>query len=230
MKVLVLVTGGRGGSDFFQGLLDGHNEILQIPGILRINNEFKNLFKNNDNNLIAEKFIKFVPLIFDSRKNVLERHNKLGKNKNEYYKVNKRKFINYYKKLSQTNVVKNNSNKINILENLYNAYYLASKRPIKKLKAILIHTHTVEYTEKLFKLENIKNCTIIHTMRHPINAISSPIFNWLKFRRGMNFFPKDLYFQLDLAIMGLKRLCKMNREVKVILLYINLIYKDKKQS
>ena len=224
MKVLVLVTGGRGGSDFFQGLLDGHNEILQIPGILRINNEFKNLFKNNDNNLIAEKFIKFVPLIFDSRKNVLERHNKLGKNKNEYYKVNKRKFINYYKKLSQTNVVKNNSNKINILENLYKAYYLASKRPIKKLKAILIHTHTVEYTEKLFKLENIKNCTIIHTMRHPINAISSPIFNWLKFRRGMNFFPKDLYFQLDLAIMGLKRLCKMNREVKVILLE-NLINK-----
>ena len=31
MKVLVLVSGGRGGSDFFQGLLDNHNEILQIP-------------------------------------------------------------------------------------------------------------------------------------------------------------------------------------------------------
>ena len=45
MKVLVLVTGGRGGSDFFQGLLDGHKEILQIPGILRINKEFKNLLK-----------------------------------------------------------------------------------------------------------------------------------------------------------------------------------------
>ena len=63
MKVLVLVTGGRGGSDFFQGLLDGHKEILQIPGILRINKEFKNLFKNNDSNLIAEKFIKFCTLI-----------------------------------------------------------------------------------------------------------------------------------------------------------------------
>ena len=31
-------------------------------------------------------------------------------------------------------IVKNNSNKINILENLYKAYYLASKRPIKKLR------------------------------------------------------------------------------------------------
>jgi len=28
MKVIFLVTGGRGGSDFFQGLLDGHNQIL----------------------------------------------------------------------------------------------------------------------------------------------------------------------------------------------------------
>ena len=32
----------QGGSDFFQGLLDNHNEILQIPGILRINKEFRN--------------------------------------------------------------------------------------------------------------------------------------------------------------------------------------------
>ena len=40
MKILLLVTGGRGGSDFFQGLLDGHDQILQFPGILRINHEF----------------------------------------------------------------------------------------------------------------------------------------------------------------------------------------------
>ena len=40
MKAIVLVTGGRGGSDFFQGLLDNHEEILQIPAILRINKEF----------------------------------------------------------------------------------------------------------------------------------------------------------------------------------------------
>ena len=40
MKVLLLVAGGRGGSDFFQGLLDGHDQILQFPEILRINYEF----------------------------------------------------------------------------------------------------------------------------------------------------------------------------------------------
>jgi len=44
MKVLLLVTGGRGGSDFFQGLLDGHDQILQFPGILRVNYEFLKIF------------------------------------------------------------------------------------------------------------------------------------------------------------------------------------------
>ena len=39
MKVLLLVTGGRGGSDFFQGLLDEHEEICQFPGVLKTKNE-----------------------------------------------------------------------------------------------------------------------------------------------------------------------------------------------
>ena len=73
MKILVLVTGGRGGSDFFQGLLDGHNEILQIPGVLRINKKFIDLFTSNNNGIVAKKFIKYVPLIFDSRKNIFSK-------------------------------------------------------------------------------------------------------------------------------------------------------------
>ena len=68
MKAIVLVTGGRGGSDFFQGLLDNHNEILQIPGILRINKEFLEIFNSKNNDEITEKFIRFVPLIFDLKK------------------------------------------------------------------------------------------------------------------------------------------------------------------
>ena len=96
MKAIVLVTGGRGGSDFFQGLLDNHNEILQIPGILRVNNKFLEIFNSKNNDEITEKFINFVPLIFDSRKNKLERHDKLGPKRNQYYKVDKFKFCHYF--------------------------------------------------------------------------------------------------------------------------------------
>ena len=106
MKAIVLVTGGRGGSDFFQGLLDNHNEILQIPGILRVNNKFLEIFNSKNNDEITEKFIKFVPLIFDSRKNKLERHDKLGPKRNQYYKVDKLKFCHHFKKLSKKKLQK----------------------------------------------------------------------------------------------------------------------------
>ena len=37
MKTLLLVAGGRGGSDFFRSLFDGHSQVLTFPGYLRIN-------------------------------------------------------------------------------------------------------------------------------------------------------------------------------------------------
>ena len=223
MKAIVLVTGGRGGSDFFQGLLDKQEEILQIPAILRINKEFIEIFNSRNNREISEKFIRYVPLIFDSKKNKIERHDKLGPKRNKHYKVNKEKFSFYFEKISK----KKTSKKISILENLFKAYYLASNKKISKLKLILLHTHTVDYTRKLFMHESINECVIVHTMRHPINALSSPITNWLKFNQGKVFFPKDLYFQKDLAINGLNDLVNLKKKIYVILLE-NLIH-DKRR-
>ena len=60
MKVILLVTGGRGGSDFFQGLLDNHSEILQFPGMLRPGKKFSEIFKTVDLKNIPEKFINYV--------------------------------------------------------------------------------------------------------------------------------------------------------------------------
>ena len=64
-------------------------------------------------------------------------------------------------------------------------------------------------------------------MRHPVNALQSPIRNWLKFNNGKVFFPKDLYFQKDLAINGLNDLINLNKKVYVVILE-NLI-KNKKR-
>lgn len=227
MKIIILVTGGRGGSDFFQGLLDGHKQILQIPSILRINKEFINIFYTTNNYEIASRFIKFLPHIFDSRKNKLERHNKLGKYKNKFYTVNKEKFIKYFKQLNSSQKKTRTKKKTEILINLYKAYFLARKKSIKEVKIIILHTHTVELTKKLFEFEKIDNCSIIHTMRHPHFAVCSPVFNWLRFKNGSSFFPKDLYFQYDLAINGLTDLCKINKSIYVVLLE-NLIKKRKK--
>ena len=175
MKILLLVTGGRGGSDFFQGLLDGHDQILQFPGTLRINHEFLKIFDSKSFNEISEKFINYAPIFFDSRKNKIERHDRLGKNRNEYYTVDKKKFKFFFNKLA-------------IKENKYN------------------------------RLSLLKNFSIIHTMRYPINALISPINNWLNYQDGKFFFPKDLYFQYDLVFNGLSDLTKISQHTYVVLL------------
>ena len=60
---------------------------------------------------------------------------------------------------------------------------------------MLVHTHLVDYTKKFLEIINTKNMSIIHTMRHPLSSINSPVKNWLNYKNGKYFFPKDLYFQ-----------------------------------
>ena len=84
MKILLLVTGGRGGSDFFQGLLDGHSQILQLPGILRIDKNFSEMLNLKNPNEISKKFINTFPHFFNSKLNKIERHARLGKRRNKF--------------------------------------------------------------------------------------------------------------------------------------------------
>mgnify|MGYP003307798455 CR=1 FL=1 len=37
MKIIILVAGARAGLEFFQSLLDGHKEVLQLPGTIHFN-------------------------------------------------------------------------------------------------------------------------------------------------------------------------------------------------
>ena len=57
MKTVLLAAGGRAGADFFHSLIDGHSQILQFPGYLRINENFKTIFKFKDPHKIAKQFI-----------------------------------------------------------------------------------------------------------------------------------------------------------------------------
>ena len=64
MKTLLLVAGGRGGSDFFRGLFDGHSQVLKFPGYLRINKDFQEMLNLNFPNQISKKFISLYPNFF----------------------------------------------------------------------------------------------------------------------------------------------------------------------
>ena len=71
-----------------------------------------------------------------------------------------------------------------------------------------------------------RNFEIFHIIRHPMASLSSPIKNWLNFENGKSFFPKDLYFQIDLVFNGIYDLMKLGK-VKIIQ-YEYLHWKHKK--
>ena len=215
MKILLLVTGGRGGSDFFQGLLDSHSQILQFPGLLNNENIFQ-ILSLNDPRKISNKFIETFPNFFNSKSNAQlserERHDKLGPKRNKFYKLSKDKFIKNFVHISN----KKKLSKLDIIKNLHIAYELSKGKQKRRKKMIFMHTHIVEFTKRFVEFVDIKDITIIHTMRNPLSAINSPVKNWLNFRRGKHFFPLSLYFQLDLAFKGIADLVLLKKKIFIV--------------
>ena len=66
MKFLILLTGGRSGSDLLQSLLDSHPQILQFPGKLKIDENFSEMINLKNSSKIAKKFINLYPHFFNS--------------------------------------------------------------------------------------------------------------------------------------------------------------------
>ena len=130
MKILLLVTGGRGGSDFFQALLDGHSQILQFPGKFG-NLKILQVLSLKDPYEISTRFTNLYSHFFNSKLNKIERHDHLGPKKNQFYKVSKKKFIKNFVKLFNE---KENLSKFNILKNLHVAYHLTKEKKDKRKK------------------------------------------------------------------------------------------------
>ena len=203
MKIILLAAGGRAGADFLHSLIDGHSQILNFPGYLRINNDFKNLFYLKNRELIADQFIKTHLEFFDSKVNKFERWNKLGTDKKSFFKVKKKIFKQYFVKLSKTN-----DSKLELLKKLHLAYFMAKKQKINNLKVLFIHTHLLSWTKEFIKFFNLKKFDIIHTIRHPLAALSSQQKSWLNYKKGTNYFPKDLFYHLDTVVNCINNLKK----------------------
>ena len=92
MKLIAFVGGGRAGIDFLQSLFDGHPEVSQFPGYFFFDDFWKKIEKQHAPKDIANKFISDYEKFFDSKVNLLERHHMLGKDKNDFFLVDKNKF------------------------------------------------------------------------------------------------------------------------------------------
>ena len=208
MKILVaLAVSTRGGIDFFQSLLDKHSQISQFPGEIYIDDlliKFKNT-KSADE--ISDIFIENYQRYFDSSLGKVERHDYLGDNKNQFYKVSKIKF----KKSLASQLKEKPLTTKNIICALHLAYSEASGEEIKKKKIIVLQIH------HFFRVKSLKNLDyeIICTIRDPLGSYNSYVKNLAFFQNNLPS-PWQFYFHLERTFNHLNKMTKLNKKISVI--------------
>ena len=73
MKVIVLMAGSRAGLEFFQSLLDSHEEVLQLPGILYIDANLIKILSIKSKESLAKKNLLINTQIFLTQENQILR-------------------------------------------------------------------------------------------------------------------------------------------------------------
>ena len=203
MKFLILLTGGRSGSDLLQSLLDSHPQILQFPGFFRFDKPFINILNEKDPKKISEMFCNLNPHFFDSRfewegrPDLGERHDMLGKNRNEFYKFNKnsfkKNFIYYYKKSKRK--------KIDTLVALHKAYAKTTSQNLSKKKIIILHLHLVEHFKRFIKTyDKFSNFKIVLTLRDPLVSLCSTVKHWKNFNGGKFLYTRSIFDNIDMHV------------------------------
>ncbi len=227
MQVLLLVAGGRAGSDLFHSLLDEHSQILQFPGMLEINRDFLDLIDLKNYHEIPVRFTKLYPHFFNSKLEKVERQNSLGKNRKSFYKVNTNVFIENFLKLVRKKKI---LRKFDIVKYLHYAYFLTRKKKIKNKKIIFIHTHTVPHAENFIKTFKSKNIEIIYTIRNPIKSINSHVKSRLKYSKGELFFAKDMYIQYDKVFNDFNSVANLLKvRKKILIVQLAKLHDDRKK-
>ena len=208
MKFLILIGGGRAGIDLFQSLLDNHPQISQFPGVFNWHDFYSKIKNSNKPEQIYKEFIKRYSMFFDSRKNKLERHDKLGNKKNEFYFIDKKIFVKKFLDL----LAKKEINKKNILIALHLAYSYSSGQNLKSKKIIAINLHTEENIRCLKGL----NYKTLYTIREPLVSLSSGFKHWLAYKKGAHVTAWSIFFHIDRQFNSLKKISKKDKSAFVI--------------
>ena len=213
MKFIIILAGGRSGSDFLQSLFDGHSQVMQFPGVFKFTKLFAKILDEKNPDKISHMFCDLYPHFFDSRLQKMERHNMLGKNKNSFYYVNKhifkKNFIYYYNH--------SRKKKIDILIALHKAYTRASKQNLNKKKIIIFHLHLIQFFENFRKsFDKFNNFQILLTLRDPLVSMCSTVNHWQNYRSGKDLFAKSIYDNIEMHFNIFNQLYKFRKKIFVV--------------
>jgi len=225
LRLVLLVACGRAGSDFFQSLLDGHSQILQVSGDLYFHLWWKEAkCKGNLVDLINE-FVWHSDgpcnhiAKFKSYYNKIERWDQLGEDKNAYFEVDIEVFRKHMLNILQGRAL--NSRNFFLAVNL--AYGLTCSQDITKTKILFNHIHHIE---KLGDFKKDFSCfDVICTIREPRNTLVSGIEHWKKYDE-LTFEPKFLYLLLKRIIVESKPVLVFTKNIKMLKLEDLHLYPD----
>ena len=175
IKVLALLAGPGSGSKVFQSFIDGHPQVLMIPGyiLMYFYPHWKKHLKNHNNwTKIINHFLKLHPSIIDA-KNLKggDYLFNLGLNKKQSVKINKKKFIKklkYYLKGEEINSK-------NFFLAIHLAYEYCLGKNLKAKKILFYHMHVCWYIKYLYNdFQDTKTITMIRELKSNIpNRIPS---------------------------------------------------------
>ena len=167
MKIALIITTGRTGSDFLQHCLDGINGLIVFSDKFEYHQFFENKSQLKKPKPLIESFLKKYSYLFS---NINIENIKI----NLSIKIFKENFL----KLSKDRLI----NRKEFLILLYKAYYLTSKKKNKITKTIIHHSHGIRNSIKC--LEDFPKAKLLITIRHPLSNLRSGLKNWFDFDKS----------------------------------------------
>lgn len=167
MKIILIVTTGRTGSDYLHHCLEGLKGLIVFSDKFDYQQFFKDRNHLRDPYKLLTSFLKKYSYLF-------------SKIEIENIKINLSidKFKKNFKKLSGTKKI----NQKEFLILLYKSYHITAGRNLNNIKAIVHHSHGLRETIKV--LRDFPKAKILVTIRNPLSNLRSGLINWFKYDKS----------------------------------------------
>tara|TARA_Y100001958_G_C21215799_1_gene541203 strand:- start:900 stop:1940 length:1041 start_codon:yes stop_codon:yes gene_type:complete len=168
MKITLIVTTGRTGSDYLQRCLDGLNGLIVFTDKFNYHQFFENNNQKINSEILLKRFLEKYSYLF-----------KEIKIENIKIKFSIKKFKKYFMQLSKNKPM----NRKQFFLLLYKSYHLTCGKKLSKVKNIIHHSHGVNNT--IQTLKDFPNAKILITVRHPLMNLKSGLYNWFRYKKSI---------------------------------------------
>ena len=180
LPAFALMPTGRTGSDYLQGLLEDHPQILTFNGHFAIYQEFFEQARTTNDSFtsasdVADEFIGLFLYKLVSKYDVQEGKDRLGEGRNESFVIDTSLFKQYFVGLMDFLPL----NRRGVLLAIYGAYHLALNRTLESVRVLLHHPHLEDELRKF--ISDFPDTKVLYTIRDIRASFYSQIANFKKY-------------------------------------------------